>query len=252
MFDIDWMSLALPFAYITLLGGSLYTFSTVYRKRKAVQSASLEPWFPPHLQRNIYLSLLHMEPEPGQEKAAGAASTTKKIPDSVIRAALLRRAVEDIRRIIQIRTSKQALNTLLQRGSVGDDLNQRFLRAEKEIEEELRDVVQEANALAPGWGQSIFQSANEIAANAALRARLEEIEARAPAERQWWEKRREAIQKDFMRELDEDAAAGGATSANNNTTKAASTKGGASSSDDGVLVDPNTPVGTPRKKGAGN
>ncbi len=35
MFDIDWMSLALPFAYITVLGGSLYTFSTIYRKRKA-------------------------------------------------------------------------------------------------------------------------------------------------------------------------------------------------------------------------
>lgn len=77
-----------------------------------------------------------MEPEAGQEKAP-------KVPDSVIRAALLRRAVEDIRRIIQIRTSKQALNTLLQRGSVGDDLNQRFTRAEKEIEEELRDVVTE-------------------------------------------------------------------------------------------------------------
>ena len=66
-----------------------------------------------------------MEPEAGQEKAP-------KVPDSVIRAALLRRAVEDIRRIIQIRTSKQALNTLLQRGSVGEDLNQRFTRAEKE------------------------------------------------------------------------------------------------------------------------
>lgn len=77
-----------------------------------------------------------MEPEAGQEK-------TPKVPDSVIRAALLRRAVEDIRRIIQIRTSKQALNTLLQRGSVGEDLNQRFVRAEKEIEEELRDVVTE-------------------------------------------------------------------------------------------------------------
>lgn len=77
-----------------------------------------------------------MEPEAGQEKAP-------KVPDSVIRAALLRRAVEDIRRIIQIRTSKQALNTLLQRGSVGEDLNQRFTRAEKEIEEELRDVVTE-------------------------------------------------------------------------------------------------------------
>ncbi|OTB08874.1 hypothetical protein M426DRAFT_316900 [Hypoxylon sp. CI-4A] len=232
MFDVDWMSLALPFAYITVLGGSLYTFSTIYRKRKAFENANLEPWFPPHLQRNIYLTLLHMEPEPGQEKAP-------KMPDSVIRAALLRRAVEDIRRIIQIRTSKQALNTLLQRGSVGDDLNQRFVRAEKEIEEELRDVVTEANALAPGWGQTIFQSANEIAANTMLRTRLEEIENRAAVDKEWWEKRRESIKKDFLKELDEE------------TSTKDSVKG--ASDDDGVLVESGSPTGTPsgkKKKGA--
>ncbi|KAI8632402.1 Sec62/63 complex, subunit Sec66 [Xylariaceae sp. FL1651] len=231
MFDVDWMSLALPFAYITVLGGSLYTFSTIYRKRKAAESANLEPWFPPHLQRNIYLSLLHMEPEAGQEKAP-------KIPDSVTRAALLRRAVEDIRRIIQIRASKQALNTLLQRGSVGEDLNQRFLAAEKEIEEELRDVVNEANALAPGWGQTIFQSANEIAANTVLRTRLEEIEGRTKSDKEWWEKRREAIQKDFMKELDEGSVK-------------SSTKAG--SDDDGILLESSTPAATPssskKKKG---
>lgn len=35
MFDIDWMSLTLPLAYVLVLGGSLMTFSTIYRKRKA-------------------------------------------------------------------------------------------------------------------------------------------------------------------------------------------------------------------------
>lgn len=103
-----------------------------------VASATLAPWFPPHLQRNIYLSLLHIEPEEGKEKAPA-------VPESVIRAALLRRAVEDIHRIIQIRSAKQSCSTLLQRGSVGDDLWQRFLRAEKEMEEELRDVVMEVS-----------------------------------------------------------------------------------------------------------
>ncbi len=158
MFDIDWKGLILPFSYILLLGGTFVTFSAVYRKRKAgacyqlsspqemllcgilrhttAQSANLAPWFPPHLQRNVYLSLLHLEPEGSSEKAP-------KVPESVIRAALLRRAVEDIHRIIQIRTAKQACGTLLQRGSVGDDLWQRFNRAEKEMEEELRDVVME-------------------------------------------------------------------------------------------------------------
>lgn len=74
------------------------------------------------------------------------------IPAGVIRAALIRRAVEDIRRIIQIRSSKQALTTLLARGSIGDDLWQRFLRAEKEMEDELRDVVMEVCTIFPKTG----------------------------------------------------------------------------------------------------
>lgn len=101
------------------------------------KAASLAPWFPSHLQRNIYLSLLHHEqtnPETGKPV---------QVPNSVIKAALLRRAMEDINRIIQMRNAKQALATLLQRGSVGDDLWQRFQRAEKELEAELEDVVHE-------------------------------------------------------------------------------------------------------------
>ncbi|KAL2154013.1 hypothetical protein VTH82DRAFT_2689 [Thermothelomyces myriococcoides] len=198
MFDIDWRGLLLPLAYLVVLVGTFMTFSTIYRKRKAVRSANLAPWFGPHLQRNIYLSLLHMEPEEGSEKAP-------KVPDSVIRAALLRRAVEDIHRIIQIRTAKQACSSLLQRGSVGDDLWQRFQRAEKEMEEELRDVVMEANGLVPGWGQIIFQSANEIAANKVLRDRLEEIEKQTEREKEWWEKRRASTTNELVKELDEEA-----------------------------------------------
>ena len=45
--------------------------------------------------------------------------------------------------MLEIRNSKQPLSQLLQRGSVGDELWQRFLRAEKEVEAELRDVVEE-------------------------------------------------------------------------------------------------------------
>lgn len=83
-----------------------------------------------------------MEPENGDEK-------TPKVPDNVLKAALLRRAVEDINRLVQIRTAKQAIASLLQKGSVGDDLWQRFQRAEKEMENELRDVVMEVCGFFP-------------------------------------------------------------------------------------------------------
>jgi len=231
-FSIDWWSLTLPLAYISVLLGSLITFSSLYRKRKAAASATLAPWFPPHLQRNIYLSLLHLEPEEGKEKPP-------TVPESVLRAALLRRAVEDIHRIIQVRSAKQACSTLLQRGSVGDELWQRFLRAEKEMEEELRDVVMEANGLAPNWGQTIFQSANEIAANTVFRERLKEIQTQTAADKEWWEKRRASIQAEFMKEIDGDSVP-------KSTTRKPS------SDDDAILVEGGGPAvhdkGSVRKK----
>jgi translocation protein SEC66 len=200
-----------------------------------------------------------LEPEDGQEKAP-------QVPQSVLRAALIRRAVEDIHRIIQIRSAKQACSTLLQRGSVGDDLWQRFTRAESEMEAELRDVVMEvsgnriivcacvcvlgqentdgrylqANGLAPNWGQTIFQTANEIAANTMYQTKIEEIQAKTDAEKEWWEKRRSAISSEFMKELDEDAGA-------------RTTQPKAPSSEDEILVDVGSPGGesgaSKKKKG---
>lgn len=79
------------------------------------------------------------------EDDAAADEKTPRVPDSVLKAALLRRAVEDLQRLMQVRTAKQACSSLLQRGSVGDDLWKRFQRAEKEMEEELRDVVTEVS-----------------------------------------------------------------------------------------------------------
>ena len=132
-----WAGLLLPVVYLTILIGSLYTFSSVYRKRQISKAAKLENWFPPHRQRDVYLSLLHLEtPDDGEKKLS-------RVPDNVLKAALLRRAVQDIERIVQLRSSKPALQHLLQRGSVGDELWQRFLRAEREMEEEVKDVVNE-------------------------------------------------------------------------------------------------------------
>lgn len=83
-------------------------------------------------------------------------------------------------------------------------------------------IAQKANALAPNWGSSIFQSAHEITANTAIRGQLEELLAQADSEKQWWEKRRSQIQTDFMKELD-------------GSEPSSSTKTG--SEEDAVLVD---------------
>ncbi|KAM3419566.1 hypothetical protein BST61_g2906 [Cercospora zeina] len=203
-----WIGLLWPILYITILVGSLSTFSSLYRKRQIAKAAALESWFPPHKARDLYLSLLHLDPS---ESPSEAEKKLKQVPDNVLKAALLARAVEDIQRIVQLRTSKPALQTLLQRGSVGDELWQRYLRAEKEMEEEVKDVVNEANAFAPNWGQIIFQSANEMNQNRIIKERIAELQATTEAEKAWWEKRRIGIQANFMKELDEEEAAAAKT-----------------------------------------
>ncbi|OJJ46288.1 hypothetical protein ASPZODRAFT_133317 [Penicilliopsis zonata CBS 506.65] len=201
---VDWLSLAVPLAYLGVLIGSLATFSSLYRKRKAQKSLSLEPWFPAHLQRDVYFSLLHLDP------AASSSSTKEKkapaVPETVLKAALMRRATEDIRRVMALRTQKQALAMLLQRGSVGDDLWQRFQRAEKEMEEEVREVVAEANTYTPNWGQTIFQSANEMLNNIGFRKRMEVHQIKLQEEKDWWAKKRATAQEELMRELDDEKA----------------------------------------------
>ncbi|KAL8674059.1 MAG: hypothetical protein Q9168_001546 [Polycauliona sp. 1 TL-2023] len=241
---VDWVSLTVPFAYLGILIGSLATFSSLYRKRKAAKSSSLEPWFGPHVQRDIYLSLLHLEPDPGRDKLS-------VVPDGVLKAALLHRAVEDIKRILEVRNAKQALSNLLQRGSVGDDLWQRFLRAEKEIEAELRDVVEEANALQSGWGQTIFQSANEMHHNGILREKLTAIQAQGKTDKEWWQQEKASIQSQFMKELED---------GRKETMKAAPLAGGErmGSDEEAVLVESGGPAasgaagaskgGTPKKR----
>ncbi|KAL1975294.1 hypothetical protein VTN31DRAFT_3686 [Thermomyces dupontii] len=226
---MDWLTLIVPFAYLGVLIGCLATFSSLYRRRKAAKAASLEPWFPPHLQRDIYNSLLHLDQQQQDDKKT-------RVPETVLKAALLRRAAEDIKRVMAIREQKQALALLLQRGSVGDELWQRFLRAEKEMEDEVRDVVAEANAYAPNWGQVIFQSAREMDANATYRARMEEYQSSVAEERAWWDRKRASIQEGFMKELDAAEKERPATAASTATATTTTTTTTASD-DDAVLVE---------------
>ncbi|GAB7341537.1 hypothetical protein MBLNU457_7752t1 [Dothideomycetes sp. NU457] len=247
---VDWIGLLVPVAYLSILIGSFATFSYLYRRRKALRAANLEPWFPPHLQRNVYLSLLHMDPSDPSSLPADAEKSLKQVPDSIVKAALLRRAVEDIHRIIQVRNAKPALQALVQRGSVGDELWQRFLRAEQDIEEEVKDVVNEANALAPQWGQFIFQSANEIANNQLAKARMEEMQAKVADEKEWWDMRKKGISEGFMKELDEEASA---TASKKGSVSSQGGQKAGGSDEDAVLVDPASPTpsvpGTPGSGG---
>lgn len=130
----------------------MLVFSRIYRRRSALNLAkSYQPWFPEgHQERDIYQTLVAADPA---------------VPEEVLKAALLNRAMTDVRRIMRMRDDKQALQTLLQKGSVGDETMARFTLAEKELEAEILDVVSEANTFREGWGQLIFPTASEMVAH---------------------------------------------------------------------------------------
>ncbi|GAA5910260.1 Sec63 complex subunit SEC66 [Sporobolomyces salmoneus] len=140
------VSILFPIAYLVALVGSLSIFSKILRKRQQNKPAA-EPWFPQHKSRDIYVSLLSLDPPP---------------PRPILVAALLRRAMDDVKLIWSIRDAKASLTTLLQRGQIGDELWERFLAAEKELEGEIVEVVGEANTFEPGYGQRIFAMASEM------------------------------------------------------------------------------------------
>jgi len=76
----------------------------------------------------------------------------------------------DVVRVVRLREDKPALQNLLQKGSIGDDLWNSLLQAEKELEAEVMEVVAEANTFVEGWGTIIFQTAGELIANEKMRS----------------------------------------------------------------------------------
>jgi translocation protein SEC66 len=141
-------SAIVPIAYLVLVLGSLGIFSTVYRRRKAQQSVNIQPWFPSHRPRDVYLTLLHLEDPP--------------CPPNLLKAALFERATEDIARIYALREAKMAGANLLQKGSISEATFQQLNAAETETNMECQDVVNEARALGGAeWGETILAQANE-------------------------------------------------------------------------------------------
>lgn len=196
----SFISLLIPITYLGILIGSMATFSYLYRRRQHQAKMALAPYFPPHTARDVYLSLLHIpdtQPHGKDDKPA-------KVPDSILRTALLSRAVTDVQRVLHIRARKPALSTLLQRGVVGDEIYQRLLRAEQELEAEIQDVVAEAKALATGWEATIFQSASEMVQNMILKEKLAKQREGIEKEKKAWSETKEKTRMELMGETVEE------------------------------------------------
>ena len=168
-------STIIPIAYLILVLGSLTVFSVVYRRHKALLSSELEPLFPQHCERDIYLTLLHLD---------------TPCPPKLIKAALLERAKEDISRIHNLRDSKTAATHLLEQGLIPEWTFQQILTAEAELKLEIADVIAEATALGGSdWGKCILPQANEYYQKMTILNTIERSKRLAVEERTKWDEK---------------------------------------------------------------
>ncbi|BGP45828.1 Translocation protein S66 [Rhodotorula kratochvilovae] len=91
--------------------------------------------------------------------------------------------MDDVKLIWSIRDAKTSLTTLLGKGQIGDDLWERFLLAEKELEAEIVEVVGEANTFEPGYGQKIFNIASDMVSHERWKEVYRDINKRREAEK---------------------------------------------------------------------
>ncbi|KAJ1679793.1 translocation protein Sec66 [Spiromyces aspiralis] len=140
------------------------TFVHYYHKRKARALSKIEAWFPEHKERSLYYNLKALR-----------ESTPEAVPDSALKAALLRRAMTDVIRALEIQTNKQPLTELVKSGAIAEELLHQFSAAEKELDAEMLDLLQEAESLQPGWRKIIIPLAAEITSNIRQRELREEM-----------------------------------------------------------------------------
>lgn len=97
------------------------------------------------------------------------------MPRATLQGALIARAVAALRNMSTLRSDKQALAALLERGSVGDDAAVLLETMDEDIRAEVMAIVREAGRFEQSWSKLIFQSAGEISSNLRYRDVLLEI-----------------------------------------------------------------------------
>lgn len=160
--EIKIVSVYTPLIYVSILVISLMIFASKYRKNQVKKLAELPSIFDEHEARDLYFSL--------QELAE-----TEDIHEKVIKAALLNRGAEAVRRTIKLKEVAVQIEILYKNGSVDDKYWQRYQNEIKLIDLELKNCISEAERLQPGWPQLFVNVCKEICFNQALQRRYNSI-----------------------------------------------------------------------------
>ncbi|CDR40588.1 CYFA0S05e02168g1_1 [Cyberlindnera fabianii] len=151
-----------PFLYLAVLIAALVSFARWYRGKKIAAKQNQVPFFGRNVASETYHELTQHE----------------GVNPYVLKAALIRRGAESIRRTIKLKEVTPFMTMLYQKGSIGDDLWERFQNAQQLEEEEIKTIVAETEKYKSGWVQKFVPLLQEVCFNEALRRRYAAIDDR--------------------------------------------------------------------------
>lgn len=153
-----------PFIYGAILLIALFYFSKYYKQQKIKKLTQLKSIFDEHDARDLYVEIKEM-------KEAGEV----KVHEKVLKAALLNRGAENVRRSFKLKELTPQVEVLYKNGSIGEDYWKSFQTEIKVVDADLKECVIEAERLQPGWPKLFLGLCQEICFNQALQRRYNSI-----------------------------------------------------------------------------
>lgn len=177
--DIPKISVFTPIIYVLLLLGIFVVFSVVYRRKRLQKLQHFEPLFGENRPAQFYEFLKQQYTNPDAPKE-------QKPHEKVMKAALMRRAVEAIRRLMKLKEFEGNFTKLYADGLIGDDIHQQYEIQVKFQELEIQDIARECESFKKGWVQTFFPVCQEVCFNEALRRRLYAMDDRLASLLELW------------------------------------------------------------------
>ncbi|SCU94706.1 LANO_0E07778g1_1 [Lachancea nothofagi CBS 11611] len=173
-----------PLIYVSILIISLIVFASQYRKKTVQELSELPSMFDESVARDLFFELKQMN-ELGEAK----------VHEKVLKAALLNRGAEAIRRTLKLKESEPQITMLYKNGCVGEEYWKRYQNEVKLVDLEFKEAIQEAEQMQPGWPQLFVAVSKEICFNQALKRRFQAILLRKEVYSEQWQLKFDSVGK---------------------------------------------------------
>lgn len=165
------ISLYTPLIYVAVMVTAFIVFSVQYKRHRFRKLVQVESLFGHNYTVDLYITIKDKYYDKSVAK-------DERPPEKAVKAALLKRAVEAIRRSLKLKENEPVFNKLYQDGLIGDDIFKQFELQSKIQQVELNEIVAECQQFSKEWPEKFFPVAQEICFNEALRRRINAMTAR--------------------------------------------------------------------------